>query len=179
MPNASTYDRILDALERILLRTGSAQVTLEAVANEADVSKGGLLYHFPSKDALLIGLASRLGDRADAQLSAALAAGSSIAEFYLQSPDTTAETELQVYRSLIAALHTVDGQNHQLRDAVTKVLRGWDEQLRAEIPDPVQAEIVRLAGDGIYLSALLGLPLPDPDVHRLVVERLTQTGSAS
>ncbi|MBB3038812.1 TetR/AcrR family transcriptional regulator [Hoyosella altamirensis] len=179
MPNASTYDRILDALERILLRTGSAQVTLEAVANEASVSKGGLLYHFPSKDALLIGLVSRLGDLADAQLRDALSAGRSIAEFYLQSPDTTAETELLVYRTLIAALHTVDGQNHALRDAVTKVVRGWDEHLRAEITDPVQAEIVRLAGDGIYFSALLGLPLPDPDLHRQVIERLTQPGSGN
>lgn len=174
MTNASTRDRILDALEQILLTTGSAQVTLESVAKEAGVSKGGLLYHFPNKDALLIGLVERLGKRADKQLNDALAEGTSITEFYLQNPDTTAEGELQVYRSLLAALHTVDAQNHELRAAVTNVLRGWDEHLRREITDPVQAEIVRLVGDGIYFGAMLGLPPPDPDLHRLVIERLTQ-----
>ncbi|GCB56911.1 hypothetical protein rerp_33190 [Rhodococcus erythropolis] len=50
---ADTRDRILDALEKLLLVSGVAQVTLEGVAAEAGVSKGGLLYHFPSKEALL------------------------------------------------------------------------------------------------------------------------------
>jgi AcrR family transcriptional regulator len=35
-------------------------MTLEAVAREADVSKGGLLYHFPSKEALISGMVRRL-----------------------------------------------------------------------------------------------------------------------
>ena len=43
------------------------------------------------------------------------------------------------------------------------MLRSWDAGLRREISDPVQAEIVRLVGDGIYLGALLGLPPADPD----------------
>lgn len=176
MTNGSTRDRILDALEQLLLSTGSAQVTLDAVAAEAGVSKGGLLYHFPSKDALLLGLVSRLGERADKQLDDAVSAGSSITEFYLQSPDAAAEADLQVYRSLLAALHSVDGQNHALRDAVIAVLRGWDEHLQNEIEDPVLAEIVRLAGDGIYFGAMLGMPPPDPELHRQVVERLAQSG---
>ncbi len=47
---ADTRDRILDALEKLLLVSGVAQVTLEGVAAEAGgVSKGGLLYHFPQQ----------------------------------------------------------------------------------------------------------------------------------
>ena len=35
-------------------------MTLEAVAAQARVSKGGLLYHFPSKDAVVQGMVSRI-----------------------------------------------------------------------------------------------------------------------
>ncbi|MEA2177259.1 MAG: hypothetical protein QOG77_556, partial [Solirubrobacteraceae bacterium] len=46
----STRDRLIDAFENLLVTVGSRAATLDAVAAAADVSKGGLLYHFPSKD---------------------------------------------------------------------------------------------------------------------------------
>lgn len=169
-----TRDRILDALEKLILDTGLADVTLEGVAAEAGVSKGGLLYHFPSKEALLIGLVHRLGERADAQVADAAAGGTSLTEWYLQLPDTSTAEELALYRSTIAALRSVDGKREDVQRAVTEVMRAWDEGLRTEIGDPVQAEIVRLVGDGIYLSALLDLPLPDPELYDKVVARLLE-----
>jgi AcrR family transcriptional regulator len=45
-------------------------VTLEAVAAEAGVSKGGLLYHFPTKDALLEALVQDWLDRFEADVEA-------------------------------------------------------------------------------------------------------------
>ena len=171
---AGTRDRILDALEKLLLDVGIAQVTLESVAAEAGVSKGGLLYHFPSKEALLAAMVRRLGERADAQLADAVSGGTSLSEWYLQVPDASTTEELALYRSTIAALRSVDGQHDEIQKAVTEVMRGWDEGLQSEIDDPVQAEIVRLVGDGIYLSALLGLPMPEPELYNKVVARLLQ-----
>ncbi|WP_170979552.1 TetR/AcrR family transcriptional regulator [Roseomonas sp. HF4] len=57
-PDART--RILDAVERIVLAKGVSGLTLDAAAREAGVSKGGLLYHFASKEALLAALMDRL-----------------------------------------------------------------------------------------------------------------------
>jgi len=54
--------RILDAAEAIVQARGVPALTLEAAARDAGVSKGGLLYHFASKQALLIGLMRRLAD---------------------------------------------------------------------------------------------------------------------
>jgi len=48
---ASARDRVLDAYETLLIESGPAATTLDAVAAAARVSKGGLLYHFASKDA--------------------------------------------------------------------------------------------------------------------------------
>src|SRR5687768_15624169 len=46
-------ERILEAAERVVGDVGAARMTLEGVAQAAGVSKGGLLYHFPTKEALL------------------------------------------------------------------------------------------------------------------------------
>lgn len=55
----SSRDAILTAAEKVVLESGAAHLTLDAVARRAGVSKGGLLYHFPSKEALLQGMIAR------------------------------------------------------------------------------------------------------------------------
>ncbi len=49
-------EEILDAARIVLLRSGVASMTLDAVAKEVGVSKTALYYYFPSKDALLFEL---------------------------------------------------------------------------------------------------------------------------
>jgi len=51
---------ILDAAQRAALREGSAHLTIDAVARESGLSKGGVLYHFPAKEALLEAMVERL-----------------------------------------------------------------------------------------------------------------------
>ncbi|TMZ54700.1 TetR/AcrR family transcriptional regulator, partial [Klebsiella pneumoniae] len=40
---------MIEAAERVARRDGPGAVTVEAVIREAGVSRGGLMYHFPSK----------------------------------------------------------------------------------------------------------------------------------
>lgn len=40
----------------MVIEHGARHLTLESVAERAKISRGGLLYHFPSKEALLIGM---------------------------------------------------------------------------------------------------------------------------
>ena len=59
MPPARTKDRLLDAATTVVHRDGAQALTLDAVAAEAEVSKGGLLYHFKSKRELVEGMVER------------------------------------------------------------------------------------------------------------------------
>ncbi len=52
----ASRQEILEAARTVLLRDGVAALTLEAVANEAGMSKTGLYYYFASKDALVFEL---------------------------------------------------------------------------------------------------------------------------
>lgn len=54
--------RILDAAERCFVRSGFHRTTMQDVAAEAGMSPGNLYRYFPSKDAMVAGLAER--DRA-------------------------------------------------------------------------------------------------------------------
>ena len=69
-------DRLLDAAERVVVESGATHLTLDAVAKSAGVSKGGLLYHFPSKEALLEGMLARHFEDIDAEVSRRVASGS-------------------------------------------------------------------------------------------------------
>jgi AcrR family transcriptional regulator len=56
----SSRTRILDAAAEIVAEIGAGKMTLDAVAERAGLSKGGLLYNFPSKDALLQAMIERM-----------------------------------------------------------------------------------------------------------------------
>ncbi len=55
----ATIDKVLDAAETLMERDGVGSLTMDAVALEARVSKGGVLHHFRSKDALVTAIAMR------------------------------------------------------------------------------------------------------------------------
>ena len=46
-------DRILDAAERVIMESGGRNFTLDDVAEQAGISKGGLVYTFATKDGLV------------------------------------------------------------------------------------------------------------------------------
>ena len=58
----SSREKILDAAAELVGEIGSGRLTLDAVAERAGLSKGGLLYNFPTKDALLQGMIQRIVD---------------------------------------------------------------------------------------------------------------------
>lgn len=63
MGRPSCKDLILDSAEAVVRQEGGARLTLDAVAEKAGVSKGGVLYHFPSKEALVEAMLSRQLER--------------------------------------------------------------------------------------------------------------------
>ncbi|MEK1870378.1 MAG: helix-turn-helix domain-containing protein, partial [Ensifer adhaerens] len=52
-------DRILTAAEAIVVGKGVSSLTFDEVAEQTGLSKGGILYHFASKDALVRAMVER------------------------------------------------------------------------------------------------------------------------
>ena len=161
MPSAR--DRVLDAYETLLIEAGPASATLDAVAASAQVSKGGLLYHFASKDALVAGLLARLRERSAADAEAIRAAPGGGTAYYLRTSAPGGGIPGGLTRTYLAALRVADGTRDPsaVRDAMAAVDADALGALRDELGDPVLAWLVQLVGDGLYLRTLIGTPLPE------------------
>ena len=160
-------DRLLDAADVVVARQGIASLTLDAVAAEAHMSKGGLLHHFPTKDRLVEALVRRCAENWRASLMDARArtpAGPGRMARALLShclSDSEAWTE-QVRRSSSAVFAAL-AQNPSL----IAPMRTVHSELRRLIAEdglaPGVGEAVAAAIDGLWFEWVLGLAPLDAD----------------
>ncbi len=172
----SAKERILNAAQARLLTGGPTSLVLDAIANDAGVSKGGLLYHFPSKHDLIGGLCDRMLAGFDERLTAACDAdpnpNGAWTRAYLDSTVTgdgkPADDSAQLMAGLLASL----GRDSEHLEVIRRRFARWHEKLEQDGLDPTRASIVRLAADGLWLSALLGLPQLAPEVGQGILATL-------
>ncbi|WP_255684530.1 TetR/AcrR family transcriptional regulator [Pseudonocardia sp. TRM90224] len=159
---AGAKDRVLDAYETLLIEHGAGAVTLDAVAAAAQVSKGGLLYHFASKDALATGLLDRLRERSAADAQDLRAAPDGAVDYYVRTSAPGGASSGGLTRTYLAVLRLADSTDAGIaaRDALTVVNADGYAALLEEVRDPVVALLAQLVGDGLYLRTLTGTPLP-------------------
>lgn len=168
-----TRARLLAAAKQILVEQGATHLTLEAVAAAAGVSKGGLLYHFPNKAALVDGLAERLVEYTEANLERGRKEG--VVRVFLETSLPGSE-EADHYWAVFSALRSGIEVNDHAREVAQRVFSVWSDALHEAVDDPVAADVIRLVGDGLYLGAVLGLEPPERDAVDRVFDRLTGDG---
>jgi AcrR family transcriptional regulator len=145
-------DRILYAFEGLLIAEGERAATLDAVAAAAGVSKGGLLYHFKSRDALTAGLVQKLRILADADFELMAAAPEGAARYYVR---TSVFAGTSFDRTLVAAMRLAQSQDEQVRGAFQEIHQTWLDLIHRDVPDPAVARAIMLLGDGLYYNAAL------------------------
>ena len=163
---SDTRARILAAAEDVVLSDGVARLTLESAAARAGLSKGGILYHFPTRSALVSALVARLADGFDAALDDQLTTGPDtppeaagryarayIAECFALPADDDAERGERLGAAVLAAMASEPELLAPLREAYLR----WQRDLEHDGADPVRATIARLAADGLWMSELFGL----------------------
>ena len=168
----TTRDRILDALEGLLVESGPGAVTLDAVAASAGVSKGGLLYHFRSKDALVEGLVARLRARGAQDVERMRADPTGALAYYVRT-SAHVEEEGPLHRTMVAAILLAQSSPGPARGALEDLGRAWFDALREEVDDPDLARLVQLVGDGLWLAATTGADPGDVDGLLRLLRRLT------
>jgi AcrR family transcriptional regulator len=161
MPRPNVRPRLLEATAALVLRDGVSELTLERAATAAGVSKGGLLYHFPTKAALLGAVVDDVIDRFEQVVDTRAAGDTRPAAWAHAYVDATFDVEVS-RPDLAAALLTSPEADPAVLLRCAERLASWQDRLESEGIDAATAAVVRYACDGWWTLGGLG-PVPDRD----------------
>ena len=171
-PRVSLYNTIVDAAEVVVIEAGASHMTLDAVAAKAGVSKGGLLYHFPTKVALLEAMiARRIKIREESRKKACseLPDGPTreLKGFVLSAlcRDQSAD---RIGAPILAALAHNPKLVEPVREAIRKLYAGFiSSGAKFE-----QSAIIALAADGLWLQEILSISPFSKEQRNNVIKEL-------
>jgi AcrR family transcriptional regulator len=170
--SSTTRGAILSAAANIVMEQGAAQLTLDAVAKKAGVSKGGVLYHFPSKDALVQGMVEQLVQGLTGRIRS---------EYEQDDFGTNRGRWLRALtkanfaaqdQALSAALTAAVLLNPKLLEPNRRAYEARQSLIEQDGVDIVWANIIRLVGDGIWFSELMGFAPPQEPLKTQIKNRL-------
>lgn len=153
MARPSKRDELLAAGAAHVRRAGAAGLTLDAVAAAAEVSKGGLLYHFPTKHALVAALVEDVLDRFETEVDARAAADPRPRAWAHAYVDATFEVSSS-QPDVASALLTADVDAGLLERCAAR-FDAWGRRLAEDGLSPVTAALVRFACDGWWTYATI------------------------
>ncbi|PZV39682.1 TetR/AcrR family transcriptional regulator [Mesorhizobium kowhaii] len=179
MDNVSRSERsrsaIIQAALAIIARDGPGRLTLDAIAREGGLSKGGVMHQFRTKEAVLKTLLENQVEFFE-----------NFSRDYLASADmkeAQLSAQIAVQRKAIAEPHSVAfgllgalAENPALLSGLRETDARKVEAIRSEAADPDLATLRLFAAKGIALSTMMGIcSLSDEDRERLF-ERLLDNG---
>ncbi|WP_261624725.1 TetR/AcrR family transcriptional regulator [Nesterenkonia marinintestina] len=177
----SRRTEILEAARAVVQRDGVRLLTYEALAKETGLTKGGILYHFSTREDLVLELHAHVAQQWESAMEQAAGA---------RREDLDAGQRLRAY---IAASCDPDRAELMLLLESAEDPRAreiWDDAYRRWAPELPEAEgaaseadlrpfLARLAADGLWMY---GAALPgsfDPEQRRRLVEAITRWSDGS
>lgn len=172
----STREKILVAACQLIARDGVSKLTLDMVAQEAGVSKGGLLYHFKSKDALITGMVHHMLDfytmKAEERVAQEQKEDSpgKWTRAFIHATCSIKQENREIGAGLIAAV----ANNPELLLPVRQYYQDWQKRLQKDGLDPALAALIRLAADGLWFADLLDLSPPNGNLRSQIISLMFQ-----
>ncbi|RJL20121.1 TetR/AcrR family transcriptional regulator [Paracoccus siganidrum] len=175
-PRSIDRDKVLDAAEAIVARSGAAGLTFEAVAREAGITKGGVQYCFGSKENLIRAMILRWGAAFETEVMAHAGPDPSpqaVIRGHLLATRDTDEAEHSRSAAMMTALLESPDQVAESRAWYTQRLAGLDLTRAADR----KVALGFLAGEGAFLLRALGLiELDEAQWQRLFADILELAG---
>ena len=177
---SQTIDLILTAAERVVMRDGVLRLTIDAVAREARLSKGGVLYHFGTKEALIQAMLERLIQHCEREIAAHqqhdTEPGSWTRAYVRKTSEPTlaypGEADFPRSKEVGAGLVAAATTNPRLLEPLCERFQAWQQTIERDGIDLARATVIRLAVDGLWLAELLGIWSPDEELRQKVVNEL-------
>lgn len=167
----STRESILETALDVLMKDGVGALTLERVARDAGLSKGGLLYHYEGKEQLLEGLVELLirdWDHEQLQEKSAESTSPSLAPSFSSTAletDVTKSNQPSDHaplrgREIASILMAARAINPQLLEPIQKRYGNWQNIVWDNGHASIRPLMARLVTMGLWFSEALGLATP-------------------
>lgn len=173
----SKRDAALQAAQRVVQREGVTALSYESVAAEAGLTKGGLLYHFPTREELLRALHEWMAGQWEAAMEAHAGAPADQLKpaqrfaAYAQLSQNPERAEL--------ILQLEAAEEPELYAYWEGVSERWaPHPPRSSASDDLRGFMARLAADGLWFYEALTSQHLDPQVRARLVEEITALGAA-
>lgn len=147
-------ERVLDAFEEILINEGERFATLDATAKRAEVSKGGLLYHFSTKEDLAGAMIARLDALLAHDIAQMKAAPEGPIVYFLR---TSVLHNDPLDRAFVAASRLAQSHSVAAREHLHSARAQWAECIRPAVRDEAALNLVMLVSDGLYFNNVLDI----------------------
>jgi len=191
MKTTLSMDRICEAAIRVAARDGLLAMTIDNVAKEAGISKGGVMYHFPTKEQLLTGMMQHFGERAELMLMTRIAEdpepryrwARAMLSFLFPDPDealdvaadeTDAGLSPNVLRQFKLAVLAAAANNPGLFEPMRVVGQRMRDRLMSDPEEGLEQLLVWLTVDGLFLWQFVGLMKPDDPLFQRVGKALKE-----
>ena len=168
-----TKRKLLEAAALVVKEKGASQLTLEAVAKQANVSKGGLLYHYPNKQALLKAMISHLNENFERAIAKQIEQSEgkiTWLEAYVAMSFDPQHSQIAESAGMLAAI----ANDLSLLEPLAERYQVLQQQLEASNIDSDLANIIRLAADGLWFTELFKIsPLTEEKRSQILAALLT------
>ena len=170
-------DKILQAACKLIEEQGMTHFTLENIAQRANVSKGGLLYHFPSKELLVQAMLELFLKELKSSLRKDFLLSSQENDRTIQSINWlknyinvcfNQKIHLNQYKYAILAALTMDPK---FLLPVRKFINESQEEILS-LDFSTLATIIRLTCEGLWLSELFGFQMVDDKTRVNIKQKL-------
>ena len=184
-PPSTSREAILEAAIRVATRDGLLSTTIDNVAREAGVTKGGVFYHFKTKDLLLTGMIEHFGREVERVLVTRIADDPEPERRWIRAAfegiiaaegnDAPASAGLRPaeLRKFVTALMTAFAANPSLLDSMRPFFARMVGRIQAE-PDGIDQIVGWLAADGLLLWEMFGIVRQGEPLWERIVEKLRE-----
>lgn len=153
----NSREAILDAAQKVAVEKGAGKVSLDSVAKEAGLTKGGVLYNFPSKEALISGMLERLMNIYTPRITQHSATLDGQANPTLQSVFHVIGELDAMNANIPMAILATAAHNLELLQPLGREMQTRYNSICNETDSADEATLLWAAGEGLVLMDMLGL----------------------
>lgn len=182
MATLVTKDKICESAMQVAIRDGLLAMTLDNVARQAGISKGGVMYHFPGKEELIRGVLDYFSQQCETMLMRRVVddpeprlrwARCMLDCLFPETPESETRTDSgeissevlsRFFMAMLAGAVTSPSAMQPLRDLATRMRK----RFMSDPNEGMEQILVWLAIDGLFLWQFVGLiDINDPMIAQV------------